>query len=79
MIHLDKEEQRIEDEADQMVPVSGEERTEKILLKGEIPSSLSPPVGCRFHPRCPEAMPVCSKNAPARKQINGREVLCHLY
>ena len=61
------------------VPVPGEDRTKKILLKGEIPSSSSPPSGCRFHPRCPEVMSVCSKKAPVRKQIDGREVLCHLY
>jgi oligopeptide/dipeptide ABC transporter ATP-binding protein len=61
------------------VPVPGEERTEKILLKGEIPSSSSPPAGCSFHPRCPEAMTACSRKTPVRKQIDGREVLCHLY
>jgi oligopeptide/dipeptide ABC transporter ATP-binding protein len=61
------------------VPVPGVKRPEKILLTGEIPSPSSPPSGCRFHPRCPKVMSVCSKKEPVRKQIDGREVLCHLY
>lgn len=61
------------------VPVPGVSRRERIILKGEIPSSLSPPSGCRFHPRCPEAMPVCSWQEPAMASVDGREVVCHLY
>jgi oligopeptide/dipeptide ABC transporter ATP-binding protein len=61
------------------VPVPGVNRHERIVLKGEIPSSLSPPPGCRFHPRCPEAMPVCSLQEPAVSSVDGREVVCHLY
>jgi oligopeptide/dipeptide ABC transporter ATP-binding protein len=61
------------------VPVPGEKRPRRILLKGEIPSASSPPPGCRFHNRCPEVMNICSRKVPVRETIKGREVLCHLY
>src|SRR5215469_5770751 len=48
--------------------------------RGEIPSLLHPPSGCRFHPRCPHAMPVCSTRFPERTELgNGRWVNCFLY
>lgn len=48
-------------------------------LKGELPSPLAPPPGCRFHTRCPHVMPVCRIEAPALKQIAaGRIAACHL-
>ncbi len=34
-------------------------------LKGDMPSPLSPPTGCHFHPRCPKAMPICQRQVPA--------------
>jgi peptide/nickel transport system ATP-binding protein len=37
--------------------------------RGEPPSLIAPPSGCRFHPRCPHAMPVCAQTAPPRAQI----------
>jgi peptide/nickel transport system ATP-binding protein len=36
---------------------------------GEAPSLISPPTGCRFHPRCPHAMPICSKKPPPRVEL----------
>ena len=49
-------------------------------IAGEVPSALSLPSGCRFHPRCPSAMPICSEVEPALKaRDGGGEVACHLY
>lgn len=62
------------------VPVPGKERQDKFAeVKGEAPSTATPPVGCRFHPRCPEAMPVCRKTPPPLRRFEDREVRCHLY
>jgi peptide/nickel transport system ATP-binding protein len=48
-------------------------------IRGEIPSPLAPPSGCHFHPRCPHAMPRCSAEAPALREIApGRLSACHL-
>jgi len=52
----------------------------EIPIKGEVPSPISPPSGCRFHPRCPYAMDICSKKEPDLKEVEkGRKVACHLY
>ncbi|MGY5872306.1 MAG: ABC transporter ATP-binding protein [Candidatus Thorarchaeota archaeon] len=48
--------------------------------RGEIPSPINPPPGCRFHPRCPKAFDKCSVEEPELKDMgNGRSVACHLY
>ena len=53
---------------------------EEIILRGEVPSPLNPPSGCRFHERCPFAMDVCSQEVPVRKEMApGHFVNCHLY
>lgn len=50
------------------------------ILRGEVPSPLDPPSGCTFHPRCPQAMPICSTRAPSPVRLNdGRTIACHLY
>jgi oligopeptide transport system ATP-binding protein len=52
---------------------------EKTMLPGEVASPLSPPPGCRFHPRCPHAMAVCKEVGPELKEIGGGHcVACHL-
>jgi len=62
------------------LPAHPDDKRERLTLKGEIPSALSPPSGCRFHPRCPRAMPRCAVEAPATRQIaTGHSVSCHLY
>ena len=48
-------------------------------IAGEIPSALRVPSGCRFHPRCPDAMPVCSQAEPVLQSRDGGMVACHLY
>ena len=48
--------------------------------RGEIPSLINPPTGCRFHPRCPHAMPVCSQRFPKRTELGAdRWTHCFLY
>ncbi|MFW9888004.1 MAG: ABC transporter ATP-binding protein [Candidatus Thorarchaeota archaeon] len=50
------------------------------IPKGEIPSPINPPSGCRFHPRCPRAFDKCSKEEPELISVGeGRVVACHLY
>ena len=47
-------------------------------IKGDIPSPISPPSGCHFHPRCPFAQRQCREERPETRQVEGREVACHL-
>ncbi|MFQ5822245.1 MAG: ABC transporter ATP-binding protein [Candidatus Heimdallarchaeota archaeon] len=56
-------------------------RTEKIILKGEIPSPIDPPLGCRFHTRCIEKVgKVCEEELPQPKEMErGHFVACHVY
>jgi len=57
-------------------------REEKSIeyIPGDVPSLITPPPGCRFHPRCPYAIKgKCDKEEPQTKQIDGSEVACWLY
>ena len=49
------------------IPEPGLKR-ERTILKGDVPSPLNPPKGCRFHPRCPVAMDICSKDEPVFRE-----------
>ncbi|MCG8513610.1 MAG: dipeptide ABC transporter ATP-binding protein [Halanaerobiales bacterium] len=52
---------------------------ERIILEGDVPSPVNPPSGCRFHPRCPKAMEVCSEAVPEFKEYDdGHFAACHL-
>jgi peptide/nickel transport system ATP-binding protein len=48
-------------------------------IPGLTPSLVNVPPGCLFHPRCPRAMDICSLKVPALKEVDGRQVACHLY
>ena len=61
------------------LPSHPSEQREELVLTGEVPSPLNPPLACRFHPRCPHAMPRCSTEEPALRLAEGRQVSCHLY
>jgi oligopeptide/dipeptide ABC transporter ATP-binding protein len=54
-------------------------RKERILLTGDVPPSLDPPSGCRFHPRCPWAFDICPRAEPELLQQGSHLVACHLH
>ena len=61
------------------VPRLDVRKTSFASIKGEIPSPLTPPTGCHFHPRCPHAMPRCRVEPPALAEIAPlRFSACHL-
>ncbi len=55
-------------------------KKKRIILKGDVPSSVNLPAGCRFHPRCPKAMDICREKEPVLKAYDsyGHYVACHL-
>jgi oligopeptide/dipeptide ABC transporter ATP-binding protein len=61
------------------LPSHPEDIREDIILQGEVPSPVNPPGGCRFHPRCPFAMPRCTDEPPPLMLVEGRLTACHLY
>jgi peptide/nickel transport system ATP-binding protein/oligopeptide transport system ATP-binding protein len=55
-------------------------KRERIILPGDVPSPLNPPKGCRFHPRCPQAMDICGEKEPPFKDYgDGHFVACWLH
>jgi len=63
------------------VPISHpDEKKERIILTGDVPSPANPPPGCTFHTRCPFAMDICKKVAPPSIEFSdGHVATCHLY
>jgi oligopeptide/dipeptide ABC transporter ATP-binding protein len=62
------------------VPVPDPEAAKKrIILRGDVPSPINPPSGCRFHTRCPYAFDRCSQEEPPMQEVlPGQFVACHL-
>jgi len=62
------------------VPVADPDRARtRTVLKGDVPSPINPPPGCRFHPRCPRSSGGCEVSDPALKDLGGEHyVACHL-
>ncbi len=55
-------------------------RSGRKLLKGDVPSPINPPTGCRFHTRCGQVKAICSKVEPTRVEVGNRHfVNCHLF
>ena len=63
------------------VPVPDpDEKMNRIILKGDIPSPVNPPKGCKFHTRCEKCMSVCKLKTPEFiEHKEGHKVACHLY
>lgn len=62
------------------VPIPGA-ASKRVVLEGDVPSPLSPPSGCAFHPRCPvpDKPPECKRKVPTLRVLsNGCEVACHV-
>lgn len=61
------------------VPVPDPHATRsRILLKGDVPSPIDPPAGCRFHTRCPHAKALCSMEQPQLREVRpGHWAACH--
>ena len=59
------------------ISIGPERKKKKMVVKGELPSPISPPAGCKFHPRCPYAEPQCRVEEPPLKEVKpGHLVAC---
>ncbi len=64
----------------QTLPRLGEHREELLSIEGSVPDLITPPQGCRFHPRCPQVMDICRWEKPPMVSVaEGHRVACHLY
>jgi oligopeptide transport system ATP-binding protein len=61
------------------IPIPGQRREDRIILKGSVPTPINPPAGCRFHPRCHNCKPECAKDQPEFVEVEKDHfVACHL-
>ncbi len=65
------------------VPIADPEENKsgkRIILSGEIPSPVNPPIGCKFCTRCPRKTEICETIPPEAVEVSdGHKVCCHLY
>ena len=62
------------------IPGRNEEDQELAAITGSVPNLITPPSGCRFHPRCPHAEEICQQKTPALKtHKDGHNIACFLY
>jgi oligopeptide/dipeptide ABC transporter ATP-binding protein len=55
-----------------------DQKKERLIISGDVPSPLNPPSGCRFHPRCPIAQEICSREEPELRELHpGHQAACH--
>lgn len=63
-----------------ILPLNPEVKRKRIILKGEVPSPIDPPSGCRFYPRCSFVKPICNREEPQFISVGrAHQVACHLY
>jgi oligopeptide/dipeptide ABC transporter ATP-binding protein len=56
---------------------TGSTKSKRVILRGEVPSPINPPDGCRFHPRCNYAMDICKKSEPSLEEVvTSSRVIC---
>jgi oligopeptide/dipeptide ABC transporter, ATP-binding protein, C-terminal domain len=62
------------------IPTVEEKKDRIATIPGSVPNLISPPSGCRFHPRCSRAMKICSKKVPKLLEVKeGHKVACWVY
>jgi peptide/nickel transport system ATP-binding protein len=53
------------------------DRRERVPMAGEVPNPMTPPPGCVFHPRCPLAADVCTREIPRQVMVDNAMIACH--
>lgn len=62
------------------IPRADRDIDELAIIEGSVPNLVNPPQGCRFHPRCPEAMDICRTVKPVDMDLGDNHIVaCHLY